>query len=187
MDVGQLPTNQLAGALAVALAAAAAKYAYDDRATRRSNRVKRLDRQLEQLYGPLLALSHASFQAWRAFRQIHGRDKTTFWGDPSRPPTEAEATAWRLWMKHVFMPLNNRIEAVIIEHADLLEESFMPPCLLSLCSHVEAYRGVVNQWDTGDFSRHIAVINYPAEVLQYAQARYTELKAKQARLTQAGA
>ena len=85
------------------------------------------------------------------------------------------------------MPLNERMERVITEHADLLEESFLPQSLLDLCSHVEAYRGVIKQWDSSDFSRHVAVLNYPISLVTYAQKSYTELKAQQAALTRAGA
>jgi hypothetical protein len=79
------------------------------------------------------------------------------------------------------------MERVITEHADLLEESFLPQPLLDLCSHVEAYRGVVKQWDNSDFSRHVAVLNYPISLVTYAQKSYTELKAQQTALTRAGA
>ena len=51
-----------------------------------------------------------------------------------------EEEAWRLWMRHVFMPLNTRMEELVITKAELLDAPTMPDCLLQLVAHVTAYR-----------------------------------------------
>jgi hypothetical protein len=45
----------------------------------------------------------------------------------------------------------------------------------------------MKQWDSGDFSRHVSVLNYPNSLATYVQKSYIELKAQQAALTRAGA
>ena len=85
------------------------------------------------------------------------------------------------------MPLNERAEALVVEHADLLVESEIPRCLLELCAHVEAYRGVIAEWDEEQFSHATAPLNYPQEVLEYARTHYSDLKSKQEALIRAGA
>ncbi len=180
--------NQLTGAILLAVLAAAIKFIFDGWTSRKANRLKRIDRQLEFFYGPLLALTHASEQAWKSFRSIHRTENGPYWGVPNDPPTEAEALAWRMWIEKVFMPLNERVENLIVEHADLLEEECIPSVLLHLCAHVEAYRGVVAQWKSDDFSRQWSTINYPCpELREYAQRHYTALKKRQAALIRAGA
>ena len=59
------------------------------------------------------------------------------------------------------MPLNERVEAFVVKHTELIEEDEMSTCLLELCGHVEACRGVIAQWNASDSSRHTAAQNYP--------------------------
>jgi hypothetical protein len=85
-------------------------------------------------------------------------------------------------MTEVFMPLNLRMESVVVEKSDLLEESEMPNALLQLCAHVEAYKTVLKRWEKEDFSVRTSVIDYPWEVQEYARRRYADLKGEQQHL-----
>jgi hypothetical protein len=86
-------------------------------------------------------------------------------------------------MTEVFMPLNLEMERVVVEKSDLLEESEMPPSLLQLCAHVEAYKTVIKRWENHDFSEHTSVIDFPArEVAEYVGTRFSVLKDEQMRL-----
>lgn len=145
------------------------------RLTRRKERLDRVDRQLRELYGPLYALMESADKSWRAFRVQIERPTGSFW-DADTPPTEQERAAWRLWMRHVLMPLNLRIEAVLVERADLLEGNEMPASLLDLLAHIAAYKAVLRGWEEGDYSRHISVIDYPIEANRYVKREYLKLK-----------
>jgi hypothetical protein len=172
----------LAVSIAIAVAGYLATYLNNLRLTQRKDRLERVDRQLSELYGPLLALVSAGNSSWAAFRSRYRPESRFFWDD-AEPPTTAEAEAWRLWMTEVFMPINERIVDVITDHADLLVEPEMPPCLLAACAHVAAYRPVLSSWGRGDFSEHTSVINFPsAELLDYASSAFTRLKAEQSSL-----
>src|SRR5678809_1497931 len=118
MQISELPTNRLAGAVLLAVIGAAVKFYYDAWSSRRANRLQRVNRQLELLYGPMLALTHASREAWYAFRSIYRPDSKSYWLDPAGAPTPEEATAWRVWMKDVFMPLDDKLRNAIVEHSD---------------------------------------------------------------------
>jgi hypothetical protein len=156
-------------------------YRNNVRLEQRRAHLERVDRQLSEFYGPLFATTAAAAIAWRGFRSlVPSRAGISFWGDP--PPSEAEAATWRLWMKEVFMPLNLKMEALIVEKADLLVEPEMPDSLLQLCAHVEAYRTVLRKWEMQDFSDHVSVVEYPYELNAYARLRYRDLKAEQQRL-----
>jgi hypothetical protein len=157
-----------------------ATYFNNLRIAERKDRLDRINRQLSELYGPLLALIYSSQASWEVFRTRHRPNISFFKGDP--PPSEADLAAWRLWMSEVFMPLNLQMEKVITEHADLLDELEMPQCFLDLCAHVSSYKAVLKKWEMGDFSEHKAVIKFPKEILEYTTKTYQQLKFEQTKL-----
>src|SRR5215217_8916125 len=109
------------------------KYWTDLKIEQRNDRLERVNRQLSEFYGPLLALTRASGESWQAFRKRHRPGEGSFWkGDP--PPTEEDVAAWRLWMTTVFVPVHQRMMELVLERADLVEEPDMPACLLALCA-----------------------------------------------------
>jgi len=127
----------------LALLGYVATYLYNLRLSQRKDRLGRINRQLQDLYGPLYSLVRTSSITWDGFRQ-KCRPGGAFW-DPNNPPSADEAAEWRLWMTTVFMPLNLRMEKTIIEHTDLLDETNMPLCLLMLCAHVSSYKSVIGR------------------------------------------
>jgi hypothetical protein len=90
-------------------------------------------------------------------------------------------------MQNVFMPINERLEGLVVNQSHLLIADEMPPSLLALCTHVEAYRGVVAEWRVGHFTHSTAPVNYPTDVLTEARRWYAELKRQQVALVRAGA
>jgi hypothetical protein len=172
----------IAVSVLLALGGYLATYTYNLKLAQRKDRLDRVNQQLSELYGPLLALASASGACWIAFRQRYRPSALSFW-DSDPTPTTHEAAAWRIWMTEVFMPLNERIADVITQRAHLLDESDMPESLLTACAHVNAYRPVIKQWEAGDFSEHISGINFPSlEVLHFASEGFRKCKAEQAQL-----
>src|SRR5262249_24460754 len=115
------------------------KYATDIKLTQRNDRLERVNRQLSDFYGPLLALTRSSERSWEAFRQRYRSAGGSYWRrDP--PPTKDDAMAWRLWMTTVFVPMHQQMMELVLTHADLIDESEMPLCLLDLCAHVAGYQ-----------------------------------------------
>jgi hypothetical protein len=166
-----------------------AKHASDLRLAQRNDRLNRINRQLSDFYGPLLALTESSEESWDAFRKRYrpGSDeRESFWRlEP--PPTEDDVLIWRLWMTTVFMPVNERITQLVLEHADLIEEPEMPSCLLAVCAHVSGYQAIIKQWESGEISLaredNISLVNFPGqELADYAATRFGRLKAEQGAL-----
>jgi hypothetical protein len=157
------------------------------RLAQRNDRLERINRQLSEFYGPLLALTRASGQSWQAFRRRYRPPGSeSFWkSDP--PPTKEDAIAWRLWMTTVFMPVHQRMMDLVLSRADLIEEPDMPSCLMALCAHVAGYQAVLKEWETAEISvareDNISVVNFPGqELAEYAATAFSRLKAEQADL-----
>jgi len=166
----------------VAVAGFGVKYWNDLAIARRKDQLERTNQQLRLAYGPLYALGRAQTEAWTAFRSLYRPQKHSYWKSEP-PPTDADAVAWRLWMTEVFMPMNLRMERIVTENADLFEEDTMADCLLALCAHVAAYKAVLKQWERGDYSTHVSVINFPREELRdYVESRYARIKRRQVKL-----
>jgi hypothetical protein len=161
------------------------KYSTDLRLAQRKDRLDRINRQLSEFYGPLLALTQSSGESWEAFRnRYRPPGERSYWrNDP--PPTREDVLAWRLWMTTVFVPVHQRMMDLVLQNADLIEESEMPSCLLALCAHVAGYQAILKEWETGEISTqredNISVVNFPgAELADYAASGFDWLKAEQA-------
>jgi hypothetical protein len=162
------------------------KYRIDLKLEQRNDRLDRINRQLSEFYGPLLALTRSSGESWQAFRKRYRPGGGSFWKtDP--PPTREDAVAWRLWMTTVFMPLHQRMMDLVLQHAALIEEPEMPACLLTMCVHVAGYQAVLKEWETGEISvareDNISIVNFPGqELADLAAAAFNRLKVEQASL-----
>jgi len=161
-------------------------YGTNLRLAQRKDRLERINRQLSEFYGPLLALTRSSDQSWQAFRKRYRPGGGSFWkSDP--PPTPEDVVAWRLWMTTVFVPVHQRTMELVLERADLIEEPEMPPSLLTLCAHVNGYQAILKEWESGELStereHNISIVNFPGqELAEYAATAFGRLKAEQAEL-----
>jgi hypothetical protein len=177
-------TATLAVTILVAVAGYLATYLNNLRLERRKNQLERVNRQLSELYGPLFSLVRVSGTVWDAFTATVAMQPSgkPFWQGIDTA-TDEELELWRLWIREVFMPLNQRMAEVIIEKADLLDESSMPESLTTLCAHVYGYKAVLEERENGNFARRTSVVGFPSElVLDYTDAAFTRLKKRQAEL-----
>ena len=176
MDLDTLLTLSIT--ILLALIGYIATYFNNLRIEQRKDRLERVNRQLREYYGPLFALVRASATIFFAFRDRYcKRDED--WGEL----TPEELAAWQAWMSEVFMPLNLRMEKIIVENADLMDEPEMPDCLLTLSAHVYAYKIVLMKWESGDTSELSTGIPFPQEeLMNYIDSAYIRLKAEQTEL-----
>lgn len=142
--------------------------------------LERVNSQLKYLYGPLYSTTYAQERVWREFR-LRNRPNQPYWGT-STPPSDNEAKEWRLWMKNVFMPLNLKMEKIILDNTDLLVEDIIPENLLDLLAHIEGYRATLAKWENNDFNEHTSFFNYPTGIEKYSRSSYVVLKKKQSEL-----
>jgi hypothetical protein len=107
----------------------------------------RVERQLDELYRPLLALvreSHASVQDF--MKSKLGRD----WIFPLE--NEAEVKAWLEKAEGDLMPRNERMCALVRAKRDLLDSPDLPPNWKALLDHQDGWRAAHEKWK----ANHIA-------------------------------
>jgi hypothetical protein len=175
----------LAASVAIGLAFVGyvATYLNGLRLAQRQERLARVNRQLSDFYGPLLALTQANERIFGAFVERHARPGGVSVFQDATPPNEEELRDWRLWVTAVFLPNIRAMRELVVGHADLLVEAEMPPLLLDLCAHVSGYEITVARWAEGDYGDHLSVVHFPAEAISdYARQGFAALKAEQASL-----
>ncbi|PNW79331.1 hypothetical protein CHLRE_09g411300v5 [Chlamydomonas reinhardtii] len=149
----------------------------------RKARIERVNKQLKNFYGPLLATITASRSAFRAMVRQHSPDgtKEAFQAAVFAAPDGPEARAYRVWMAEVLQPLNERAAKVVTEHIDLLDAPGLEPALLQLVAATSAYRVILQSWKNGDFSAY-SVIKYPDHLADSLTREFNIIKRRQAAL-----
>jgi hypothetical protein len=142
---------------------------------RRRDKLKLVNKRLNEFYGPLYVASEAGNIAYRSLLNRLGKEQ-------SYPILDSELQEWVLWMRTIFIPLNEVRERIIIDKAHLIVEEKMPQCLLDFVTHVVGYKAVLAKWANGDYSERRSTIGWPPEFDAYVRESYAKLKAEQMRL-----
>ncbi len=142
---------------------------------RRRDKLRLVNKRLNEFYGPLYVASEAGNIAYRSLLTRQGKEK-------SEPILDSEMKEWMLWMTTIFMPLNDIREKIIIEKAYLIIEQQMPQCLLDFVTHVVGYKAVLAKWTEGDYTERRSTIGWPPEFDAYVKRSYAGLKAEQTAL-----
>ena len=146
---------------------------------RRRDKLDLVNKRLNEFYGPLYVASQAGNIAYRSLLKKQGKIQ-------SEPITDEDLKDWVLWMRTIFIPLNEIREKIIIEKAHLIVEEHMPQCLLDFVTHVVGYKAVLHKWAEGDYSERRSTIGWPPEFDVYVKNSYAALKAEQMRLMHSG-
>ena len=141
----------------------------------RRDKLELVNKRLNEFYGPLYVASEAGNIAYRSLLARLGKTQ-------SYPVQDSELKEWALWIRTIFMPLNDVREKIIIEKAYLIVEERMPQCLLDFVTHVVGYKAVLCKWAEGDYSERRSTIGWPPEFDVYVRESYAKLKAEQMEL-----
>eukprot|EP00775_Hariotina_reticulata_P010439 gene10439-10597_t len=149
----------------------------------RKARIERVNEQLREFYGPLLACVTATKAAYNAMVKQHSPDGTmkAFQRACIDDPDGSEAKAYRMWMDKVLQPLNEKAACIIAEHIDLLDAQHVVPELLQLVAHVNTMRVILHKWKDGE-THGWSVISYPDKLQEYVVNEFARIKARQAQL-----
>ncbi|KAF5842053.1 hypothetical protein DUNSADRAFT_9622 [Dunaliella salina] len=159
-------------------------YYNSQKSEQRRARIERINAQLRDLLGPLLAYVTATKSAYEACWRQHTPDGTRegFQDALHARPDGPEASAYRQWMVHVLQPLNEKASDIIINGFSLLEGSSINPQLLQLVAHTSAYRVLLERWKNGDHQRFASAISYPDRLEEWVRKEFARLKRTQAEL-----
>jgi hypothetical protein len=167
------------GSILVALFTFLGAYMNSRALARKKARLKLVNMRLNQFYGPLYVASEATMIAYRGLLTKLGKPAVF---EAGKEPTQDELEEWFLWMRTVFMPLNETLQELIIGNAHLIIEENMPDCLVEFVTHVVGYKAIMAKWEKGDFSERASLIRFPKGFDQYAIQSYSHLKQEQAKL-----
>jgi hypothetical protein len=171
-----LPSNSLQGAAVLTIVLAFAGYLvtfWSNRMmARRADRLRLVNQRLNEFYGPLYVATLAGNIAYKSLLSKQGKTQC-------HPIRDEDLKEWTLWMKTIFMPLNDVREKIIIENAHLIVEEEMPQCLLDFVTHVVGYKALLTRWAEGDYTERRSTIGWPPEFDLYVARSYQALKAEQ--------
>jgi len=115
----------------------------------RSDERARVERQLNELYRPLLALVQESHLSVQDFMKTKlGRD----WIFPLEK--EEEVKLWLVKAETDLMPRNERMCALIRSKADLVDGPELPPTWKALLEHQDGWRAIHEKWKTDHVPYH---------------------------------
>lgn len=144
------------------------------RQERRQARLTRINSQLRELYGPLNALVDVNERIWHAMRS------TTLPRQPDRHPGSG-SEEWRRWRDQALMPANRQMRDLIVDHADLLIEQYVPEALRDFCAHVASLEVVLAGQARGLYES--ALLRHPgARYVEYVRESFAHLKCEQREL-----
>ncbi|MET8777113.1 hypothetical protein ABZV58_19080 [Nocardia sp. NPDC004654] len=141
---------------------------------RRQARLRRVSRQIRELYGPLHVMVDINEQIWEKLRESHLPAS-------ARRRPDLATDSWRRWRDHALMPVNRAMRDLIVEHADLVPEYEVPEPLLNFCSHVAAVE-VQLAAESDSVYVHPLVPHPGAAYVQYVRDTFGRLKAEQQKL-----
>jgi hypothetical protein len=142
---------------------------------RHADRLRLVNQRINEFYGPLYVATVAGNIAYKSLLKKQGKTQC-------HPIRDEDLKEWMLWVRTIFMPLNDTREEIIIENAHLIVEEQMPQCLLDFVTHVVGYKALIAKWADGDYSERRSMIGWPPEFDIYVERSYAALKAEQTRL-----
>jgi hypothetical protein len=147
------------------------------KAQKRRDKLDLVTKQLTEFYGPLHVACEAGRIADEALIRKLGLSEGIF--DNGRQPSEGELAEWFLWMEHVFAPLNDAREELIMKKLYLIREHNVPQQIHTFVAHVTLCRAMLAKWKKGDRSELFAPVQFPVGLDQYAEQGFRDLKQEQ--------
>jgi hypothetical protein len=106
-------------------------------------KIARIERQLAELYRPLVALVEESRQSITDFKKKEGRQEIL---PTDRTLTDQEMKRWIDQIEKVIFPRNEKMCALIRAKQDLIDEGFMPKNWQALLDHQDGWREEHDKW-----------------------------------------
>lgn len=158
------------------------------KADQRNHTIARINEQVRDFYGPLLACITASKSSYDAMIRQNSPDGSveSFVKAIKEHPEGREGVIYRDWMISVLQPLNEKAADTIINNLNLLESPavgkvIVPPSMLQFVAHVSSLRVVIEQWGKGNVAEW-SVVSYPNDLLDVISEDFRRITRKQQKL-----
>ncbi len=161
-----------------------ANHIFEDRRERAKRQVeaslKHVERQLEELYGPVAFLLYEGRRTFIDLLDTLGRDFVFKEGEPL---PEDELKTWLFWAEHSLIPKNEKIKQLLMSKTHLIEGSRFPDSYVAFLDHHNSWTINHERWkqDRVEYSWH-SKINWPDSFGKEVLSTFESLKAKHAAL-----
>ncbi|MBD0743828.1 hypothetical protein [Streptomyces sp. CBMA152] len=136
-------------------------------------RLSHVERQLEELYGPLFFLLHEGTASFKDFSETVGRN--IFFANGSI--SSEDLNTWLFWVDNDLMPRNSAIQVLLSTKAHLIDAPRMPASYIAFIDHHSSWRVSHLRWkEEGVPYRWHSRTNWPREFELDVIATYEKLK-----------
>ncbi len=152
----------------------------DERSRRHQASLKFIERQLEELYGPLAFLLHEGRRAFSDLLESLGRSHI-FTEGVELP--EEEHSTWMFWVENSFLPKNQKIKELLMTKTHLIEGEQFPQNYVAFLDHHNSWMIHHERWlkEKVPYSWH-SKVNWPVEFEFEVLQTFESLKRKHAKL-----
>lgn len=152
----------------------------EERRARTEASLRYVERQLEELYGPLAAILFEGRQIFHELLDSLGRPYV-FRGDTPLPPDELKT--WLFWTETSFLPRNLQIRNLLTSKPHLVDGDAFPDSYVAFFRHESSWRIHHDRWvkEQVPYVWH-STVAWPEEFEAQVITTFTELKAKHAGL-----
>lgn len=139
-----------------------------------------VDKQLEELYGPLAFLVYEGRATFQDLLDTLGRDYVFADG---RPLPQDELRLWLFWVDHDLMPRNAAIQELLSSKAHLIVGGDIPDSYLRFLDHYNSWRVTHERWKTEGiaYSWH-SKMNWPLDFDHDVITSFRQLRRRHAEL-----
>lgn len=146
---------------------------------KRQARLTHIEKQLEELYGPLFFLIHEGSSSFKDFNETVGRGFVF----TSEGISQRDLDTWLFWVDNDLMPRNYAIQILLSSKAHLIDSPRMPRSYLDFLDHHNSWRVSHLRWkEEGVPYRWHSRTNWPDEFERDIVNTYEKLKRHQEEL-----
>jgi hypothetical protein len=137
--------------------------------------LKFVERQIEELYGPLAFLLHEGRRTFEDLLDALGR-RYVF--QDAVPLSEHELKTWLYWAEAEFLPRNEKIKCLLMTKAHLIEGPVFPDTYIKFLDHANSWSINHRRWKDQqvEYSWH-SKIGWPEEFEKDVLETFTRLNA----------
>ena len=151
-------------------------------------RLRRVNKQLRYLFGPLRTLGAANFHTMRGLVTQAYPDVTFAEGfasmlrDVQKDSASQLAKMYRHTVINQLQPRNKQLLLLCEENYHLLDSNELPEYFMQLAQHVAEFDYIITQWEASDFTLMHPKQSYPPTLTAQVQEETRRLKRLQSQL-----